>query len=49
VLIIRQLGDCKLELEFEVIDFEQYSEIVEDLKDKFPRPNRNCRYKATNL
>lgn len=37
VIIIRQLGDCKVELEFEVRDFEQYSEIIEDLKDKFPR------------
>ena len=35
--IIRQLGDCKLELELEVRDYEHYMLMINDIKERFPR------------
>lgn len=35
--VIRQIGDCKLELELEVNNFEHYSEIIKELRQRFPK------------
>ncbi len=35
--MIRQIGDCKVELELEVRDFEHYTMMIDDLREKFPR------------
>lgn len=35
VFLIKQIGDCKLELELEVENFEQYNEILDGLRERF--------------
>ena len=38
---IRQIGNCKLELELEVADYPQYNSIINDIREKFPDFIRN--------
>lgn len=38
---IRQLGDCTIELEMEVFDYQQYYAIIEDIRVEFSRLVRN--------
>lgn len=38
---IRQIGDCKLELELEVKDYNQFNGIINDLSEKFSKFIRN--------
>lgn len=38
---IRQIGNCKLELEMEVADYPQYNSIINDIREKFPDFIRN--------
>jgi len=38
---IKQIGDCKLELELEVENFEQYNELMDDMRERFRNYIRN--------
>lgn len=38
---IKQIGDCKLELELEVENFEQYNELLDDMRERFRGYIRN--------
>lgn len=38
---IQQLGDCTIELEMEVADYEQYNTIIEEIRTEFSRLVRN--------
>lgn len=35
LFLLKQIGSCKLEIELEVADFEQYHELIDDLRSKF--------------
>jgi DNA-binding Lrp family transcriptional regulator len=35
LFLLKQIGSCKLEIELEVADFEQYHELIDDLRTKF--------------
>jgi len=37
ILIIQQIGDCKIELEFEVFSREQYNEFIDDIRERFSK------------
>lgn len=39
--IIRQLGPCKVEMEFEVESYDQYIRIVDDLRERYSRAIRS--------
>ncbi len=41
VHFIKQIGDCKLELEMEVESFEQYHQVLDDMRQKFRHYIRN--------
>lgn len=38
---IKQIGDCKVELELEVQNFEQYNELLDDMRERFRKYIRN--------
>ncbi|MCB9030632.1 MAG: hypothetical protein H6619_06230, partial [Deltaproteobacteria bacterium] len=38
---IQQIGDCKIELELEVKDFDQYNSVVDQMRQKFKKYIRN--------
>ncbi len=38
---IQQLGDCSIELEMEVFDYEQYNSIIDEIRGEFSRLVRN--------
>lgn len=37
ILFIQQIGDCKIELEFEVDSREQYNQFVDDIRERFSK------------
>ena len=37
ILLIRQIGDCRIELEFEVFSREQYNQFVDDIRERFSK------------
>jgi len=38
---IKQIGDCKVELELEVQNFEQYNELLDEMRERFRHYIRN--------
>ena len=38
---IKQIGDCKLELELEVKDYKQFNELIDEIRQKFAKLIRN--------
>jgi DNA-binding Lrp family transcriptional regulator len=41
IAYIRQIGECRAEIESHVSDYKQYSQLIDDLREKFPRLIRN--------
>lgn len=36
-LLMRQIGDCKVEVEYDVQNYDHYVECIDDLREKFPK------------